>query len=126
MFSAIVLLAAMHQAEPPLSFDDLARFPPLEVAQANVNLANAHIAYIDFYAVTHGWGWGLREWREEARQARDCWQALVDAHRRDFTAQRWPVQGAQLRGLLTVLGARNYLQGAMPPPVPAHRFSRRD
>ncbi len=126
--SAFATLALLLAAPPPpeVRRSDLDRFPSRAEAVRQLDFAEAHVAFLADRVATHGDGWGLRGWLEEARLCRDCWGALLAAQDEDFSPIFFWVSGDQLRYLRSRLGSPAYYRGAMPPPAPFWRFSRAD
>jgi hypothetical protein len=122
----LALLALLH-SPPDVTAADLARFPSPEQAVAARQLARDHLDYLALYRQTHGDGWGLREWADEARELERCWDDLVLAH---YGRSEWE-RGINddmdaLRDLRRRVGPAAYGAGVMPCPVPARRFEWRD
>lgn len=104
---------------PAVHLDDLDRFPPAEVVQANVELSRRHVDFL--VARQRHWPHTDRTWLEEARRARNVWQCLGAAQSDHEHERFW-----HLEDLRDYLGPENYFRGLMPPPVPLHRYRHLD
>ena len=132
VFAALTLFAPPEPL-PLVSLDDLATFPSAATVTAAQRQAQEHLAYLAAYVTTHGDGWGLREWQDEAAELWLIWDDLAAAQLGNpeyVGGGRW-ARGINnstdaLIDLRNRIGARAYRQGAMPPPVPLWRFTRRD
>lgn len=125
---------------PPVSLDDLTRFPSYELASfANV-FAAAHVERLK--KRWPGIGFIDRENIEaEIEASKACqgvWELLWSAHGHAngrLSDRPWWIEGHwsaqeyalyQLERLRHALGPANYYQGWMPPPVPVWYFRRVD
>lgn len=103
----------------------LANFPAPAVVRQWLDFADELAAGLCLRARTHGWGGGLRELADEARELRHTWRLLALAQ---GEAPEWfePGRLDARRELARRLGPRDYLRGLMPPPVPLRAFARKD
>lgn len=104
--------------DPPIS--DLRRFPPLEVAALNRDIADAHIDWLQEQIAYYPSRFEYLDWLQEAKRLRSIWRALKIAQNSGFT-DGWRREClAELRDML----GPDYYRGVMPCPVPVHRFRR--
>lgn len=121
--SAIALLALLGEPPPDVTRDDLDRFPKPEEIERNLSFADAHAAWLADHGATHGWGWGLRGWADEARELRRTWELLRLARGDTYRSFDDPEPMDALRELRKRIGPWRFAAGAMPPCVPVWRFT---
>lgn len=119
--TAILAILACSQlpGEPVcrwLPVSDICWFPPREVCQLNLSVADKHLAWLEHQVILDGPRGGWQLWLCEARQCRLAWYVLDDAWW--YRSER----GKHLLRLRELLGHDDYYVGRMPPPVPLHRF----
>lgn len=103
---------------PPILYSDLRWFPPRQIAEANLKLAEQHIAWLLLMRdanMNRKEEW--EEWIEDARKSRQPWCNLLNAHSYYEPSARWYLLCLRMR-----IGNANYYAGKMPPCLPIHRF----
>ena len=126
MSAAFLLLAALAADPgpvlPPLS--DLARFPDLVTAEAELDAARRHLTGLRIRAGMERrppWVRQYALWDEEQRAAVAAWEALAEAARAEWDYTGAPVDPCSRRAALARLRdllEGDYWLGRMPPCCP--------
>jgi hypothetical protein len=99
--------------------NDLKRFPPMEVIEANIDFIRDHDVKIK--AIKEYGDNGIRQKLEryiyESEYDSECWYLLLQAHQYSYDRFFYLVE------LRRKIGIQNYLLGRMPPHVPVHLFN---